>query len=72
MIKKLVAMRAEKLLNDLEVLTTKHSERITDAANEINPMNKARLTSIPPNEMKRIMSIREQLSIMQVVFGEQQ
>jgi len=71
MIKKLIAMRVEKLLNDLEALTDKHSERIVDATNEINPMNKARLTSIPPNEMKRIMSIREQLSVMQGIFGEQ-
>jgi len=70
MIKKLIAMRVEKLLNDLEAIADKHSERVVDATNEINPMNKAILTSIPPNEMKRIMSIREQLSVMQGIFSE--
>jgi Mg2+ and Co2+ transporter CorA len=71
MIKKLITMRANYLLKELDDIVSAYAERVVDAQNELSPIKRSMATTIPPKDMKRIMSIREQLMLMQGIFREE-
>jgi hypothetical protein len=72
MIKKLISMRVAHLLNELDEIVSAYTERVLNAQNELSPLKKSIAASIPPKDMNRIMSIREQLILMQGIFGEKE
>jgi hypothetical protein len=72
MIKKLITMRANYLLNELDEIVSKYADRAVNAQNELSPIKQAMATSIPPKDMKRISSIIDQLQLMQGMFGEKE
>ena len=72
MIKKLIAMRVEKLLDELDRIFNAHTDRVVDSQNELSPMKQAISASIQPKEIKRIISIKEQLMFLQGMFGDKE
>jgi hypothetical protein len=71
MIKKLITIRVNYLLKEVDDIVSAYADRAVDAQNELSPIKQAIATSIPPKDMKRIMSIREQLMLMQGIFKEE-
>jgi DNA-binding transcriptional regulator YiaG len=72
MIKKLITLRVSHLLNELDEIVSAHSESVVNAQNELSPLKRSIAASIPPKDMERIMSIRDQLLLMQGMFGEKE
>jgi hypothetical protein len=72
MIKKLITIRVSYLLKELDDIVSAHSESVVNAQNELSPLKRSIAASIPPKDMKRIMSIRDQLLLMQGMFGEKE
>jgi predicted transcriptional regulator len=71
MIKKLITMRANYLLNEIDQIISAYNDIVVNAQNELSPIKRAMETSIPPKDMKRIRSIMDQLQLMQGMFGEE-
>jgi Mg2+ and Co2+ transporter CorA len=72
MIKKQITLRVSQLLNELDEIVSAYCERVINAKNELSPLKRSIAKSIPPKDMERIMSIREQLMLMQGIFGEKE
>jgi predicted nuclease of restriction endonuclease-like (RecB) superfamily len=72
MIKKLITIRANYLLNELDEIVSAYAERVVNAQNELSPIKQAMATSMPPKDMKRISSIIDQLGLMQGIFKEKE
>lgn len=71
MIKAIVTARVEKLLNELEEIAEREASNIVDAQNELSPIKKAVLTTIPPNDLKRVLSIRAQINFLNMIFTKE-
>lgn len=68
----IVTARVNKLLNELEEISAREASNMVDAQNELSPIKKAALTSLSPNDLKRVLSIRAQIHFLNMIFTKEQ
>lgn len=70
MIKAIVKARAEKLLIEIEDITNLFMSNAYDCENSTSILQKIKAETLPPKTIKRVRSIMFQLTILQMIFAE--
>jgi len=67
-IKKLIENRANKLLDELDVLSDKISNRSVNAMDSLSPVEIAKAGTLPPEDLREFLSIQNRLNSLTLVY----
>jgi len=72
MINKLISMRVSFLLLELEQISDRLADLTISASDEMSPLKKVMHKVIEPKDLKRILSIKNQLELLGYIFNKKE
>jgi len=67
-IKRLIENRANKLLDELEEVSDRISNRIVNAHGSISPVELARASELPKEDLREIVNIQNKLTLLEMTY----
>jgi len=67
-IKRLIENRVNKLLDELEVLSDKISNRSVDAVGSLSPVEIAKANTLQPEELREFLNIQNRLNSLTLIY----